>query len=233
MSEVNRVSPVSPVSPEGRVRAPWVRTRLRAAPGAACALALLVALSACLAAAFPRAVDRYEDAGLRRAVRQAQPDRTTLQLYAQVPEVVGMPVEEWEKSLRPEALGPQYTQALGTVQRPFVADRDQSTYGVRTAKNLATLDRWLPRPSGLPAQVSLAAQHGLADHARVSAGRLPRADGQVHATATDVYKNGTRPQQTEHLSVHAAACPRIQCFHLDEDLGAAEKRRETFTGANT
>ena len=214
MSEVNRVSPVSPVSPEGRVRAPWVRTRLRAAPGAACALALLVALSACLAAAFPRAVDRYEDAGLRRAVRQAQPDRTTLQLYAQVPEVVGMPVEEWEKSLRPEALGPQYTQALGTVQRPFVADRDQSTYGVRTAKNLATLDRWLPRPSGLPAQVSLAAQHGLADHARVSAGRLPRADGQVHATATDV-EAAVTAETAEKLRIKAGSVIHVPAVGRD------------------
>lgn len=41
------------------VSAPWVRTRLRTAPGAAWALALLVALTACLAAAFPRALDRY------------------------------------------------------------------------------------------------------------------------------------------------------------------------------
>lgn len=43
--------------------APWVRTRLRTAPGAACALGLLVLLTAFLAAAFPRAVDAYETKG--------------------------------------------------------------------------------------------------------------------------------------------------------------------------
>lgn len=43
--------------------APWVRTRLRTAPGAACAFALLVVVTAFLAAAFPRAVDNYENRG--------------------------------------------------------------------------------------------------------------------------------------------------------------------------
>lgn len=43
--------------------APWVRTRLRTAPAAACALGLLVLVTAFLAAAFPRAVDTYESKG--------------------------------------------------------------------------------------------------------------------------------------------------------------------------
>ncbi len=68
-----------------RVAVPWVRTRLRAAPGAAVALALLVALTAFLAAAFPRALDRYEDEGLSRAVARTHPDRAGLLVTAPNP----------------------------------------------------------------------------------------------------------------------------------------------------
>ncbi|NED16742.1 hypothetical protein G3I31_00850, partial [Streptomyces sp. SID9913] len=58
-------------SPRSKVIAPWVRTRLRTAPGTALALALLVAVTAFLAAALPRSVDRYGDTGLRQAVESA------------------------------------------------------------------------------------------------------------------------------------------------------------------
>ncbi|MFI1734497.1 FtsX-like permease family protein [Streptomyces acidicola] len=158
--------------------APWLRTRLRAAPGTACALALLVAFTACLAAAFPRAVDRYEDAGLRSAVAEAPAEQTTVQFYSQ-PSTTELPPDEWESALRQDTLREQYAQVLAAVDRPLVVDRAQSSYGVRTTKPLVALDRWLPRPSGLPAEVSLVAQNGLADHARLSAGRLPRTTGSV------------------------------------------------------
>src|SRR5690349_13246969 len=87
-------------------RAPWIRTRLRTSPGAACALAVLVALTACLAAAFPRAVDRYEDAGLRRAVARAEPATTSLDVSAEQPGLL-MTREQREEALRPAALGGQ------------------------------------------------------------------------------------------------------------------------------
>ncbi|MFI9829568.1 ABC transporter permease [Streptomyces sp. NPDC051913] len=151
------------------VVAPWIRTRLRTAPGAALALALLVALTACLAAALPRALDRYADAGLHRAVEQAGADRTSIQLYAQ-PEYGIIS----EQDLRPATLGAQYEKILATVEKPLVADRRQSTYGVRTSTNMEVPDPWLPRPTGTPAQVALVAQQGLADHVRSVEGRLPR-----------------------------------------------------------
>ncbi|MFF4268947.1 ABC transporter permease [Streptomyces sp. NPDC001536] len=163
------------------VVAPWIRTRLRAAPGAAIALAVMVALTACLAAAFPRAVDRYEDAGLHRAVEQAGPDRTTVQLYAQ-PEYGIIS----EHDVLPATLGDQYAKILAAVQRPVVADRGQSTYGVRTASSVEVPDPWIPRPTGTPAQVTLVAQHGLADHVRSVTGRLPRASDQVTASTPEV-----------------------------------------------
>ncbi|MFF7451057.1 MULTISPECIES: FtsX-like permease family protein [unclassified Streptomyces] len=164
-----------------RARAPWIRTRLRAAPGAAVALALMVALTACLAAAFPRAVDRYEDAGLHRAVEQAGPDRTTVQLYAQ-PEYGVIS----EHDVRPSTLADQYRKILATVPGPVVPDPSRSTYGVRTTTSMEVPDRWIPRPTGTPAQVTLVAQQGLADHVGAVTGRLPRASAPVTAATREV-----------------------------------------------
>ncbi|WP_284433655.1 ABC transporter permease [Streptomyces sp. TUS-ST3] len=161
-----------------RVSVPWVRTRLRTAPGAACALALLVALTACLAAAFPRAVDRYEDTGLRRAAEQARPDRSGIEVYAPPPSPMDT-TRMREDALRPDALLSQYTEIRAQVPAPLVIDRDQSSYGVRTSENLEAPDPWLPMPTGKPARMTLIAQSDLAGHSSVAQGRLPRADDQV------------------------------------------------------
>lgn len=53
--------------------APWVRTRLRAAPVATVAFGVLVLVTAFLAAVLPRAVEAYETDGLRAAVAGASP----------------------------------------------------------------------------------------------------------------------------------------------------------------
>ncbi|MGW4820758.1 ABC transporter permease [Streptomyces sp. NPDC004227] len=163
----------------------WVRVRLRTAPVAAAALALLVALTACLAAAFPRAVDRYEDAGLVRAVDRATPKRTTLLMYAPQPGLQFAQPER-EKALLPPVMGRQHAAVLGAVGRPLAADPGQSAYGVLTGNDLTVPDRWLPRPNGLPPQVRLVAQSGLAAHSSVRTGRLPRANGEVTAATTEV-----------------------------------------------
>ncbi|MFF3737579.1 FtsX-like permease family protein [Streptomyces sp. NPDC002566] len=152
-----------------------LRTRLRAFAGTSAALALLVAVTAALAAAYPRAVDRYGDAGLRRAVEQALPDRTTVQV--QVPLGWMDTLEETEAALRPGPLTAARAQVLATAEKPLVADLAQSAYGVRTTVPLTASDTWLPRPSGLPAHLVLAAQQDLASHARIGAGRLPRTTG--------------------------------------------------------
>ncbi|WP_328840556.1 ABC transporter permease [Streptomyces europaeiscabiei] len=139
------------------------------------ALALLVAVTAALAAAYPRAVDRYGDAGLRRAVEQALPDQTTLEV--QVPLPYMDTVEEMEAALRAGPLTAARAEILATAEAPLVPDPAQSSYGVRTTVALEASDPWLPRPAGLPAQLVLAAQQDLASHARLSAGRLPRTTG--------------------------------------------------------
>ncbi|WP_345671050.1 FtsX-like permease family protein [Streptomyces similanensis] len=160
------------------VVASWFRVRLRTAPGAAAALAVLVALTACLAAALPRTLDRYEDAGLRRAVAQAGQGRGTVSVQAPTPDIQ-LPARQQERALLPDALSRQYTGLLGTVPGPLTVDRGQSAYGVTTGSGLAVFDPWIPRPSGLPAKVSLFAQSGLAEHSVLRAGRLPRAEGSV------------------------------------------------------
>ncbi|MER6500678.1 FtsX-like permease family protein [Streptomyces sp. NPDC001455] len=169
-----------------RAAAPWVRTRLRSAPGAALALALLVAVTACLAAAFPRALERYEDAGLRRSVEQTPASQRVVHLSAPAPLTVELSQEQREQLMRPDTMKHDYDSILGTVRRPFVPDLGQSSYGVTTSVNHEVPDPWLPRPSGLPARVALVAQAGLADHARLREGRMPRASGTVTATTPEV-----------------------------------------------
>ncbi|GGJ36935.1 ABC transporter permease [Streptomyces brasiliensis] len=166
------------------VVAPWVRTRLRTAPLTAAALALLVALTAALAAAFPRAVDRYEDSGLLRTLHQARYDRVTVQVTAPRPDVT-LPPAERAAAVRPDALRDRFEKVLTTPRAPLAIDRARSSYGLGTGDSPPVPDPWIPRPTGLPARISLFAHSDLAEHARVREGRLPRAGGAVGTTATE------------------------------------------------
>lgn len=167
------------------VVAPWLRTRLRAAPGAACALATLIAVTACLAAAFPRALDRYQDEGLRAAFTSAPPARSTLQFYA--PAVPSdLPRKDWGQIVRPATVGAQFAKVAGHVEESFAVDRAQSSYGVRTTTRRPADGRTLPKPDGLPPRMGLVAQDGLPEHARLLTGRYPRATGKVGPDATSV-----------------------------------------------
>ena len=172
-------------TPHASVTAPWIRTHLRSASGTAWALALLVAVTACLAAVFPRALDRYEDAGLRRSAAQAGPDRTSVQLSGEQPDPM-LPPYQREAALRPDVLRTGYERARTVVDRPLVVDTAQSAYGVRPADEPAVPDTWIPRPNGLPAHVYPATQSDLAGHATVREGRLPRASAPVTARTPEV-----------------------------------------------
>ncbi|MEB3963025.1 ABC transporter permease, partial [Streptomyces kunmingensis] len=158
-----------------KVVAPWVRTRLRTAPGAAAALFLLVLLTSCLAAAFPRAVDRYEDRGLRQAVTDEAPSRMILDVTTSEPGLELAPDERAEK-LSSGVAQTAYRKIAAALPKPFAADPRESSYGLRTlAEGLIVNDDGLPRPDGLVPQFTLYAQNGLAEHAKVTAGRLPGA----------------------------------------------------------
>ncbi|MFI6872879.1 FtsX-like permease family protein [Streptomyces sp. NPDC050400] len=161
--------------------APWVRTRLRTAPGAAVALALLVLLTSCLAAAFPRAVDRYQDEGLRHAVAEEAAGRMVLNVTTTDPGIE-LPPEQREQQLREAFTRRAEKKITGSLKAPFAADPRESSYGVRTPESMAATDDFLPQPYGLPAEFTMTAQGGLAAHAKVTSGRLPAAG----ATATRI-----------------------------------------------
>ncbi|MFD6326478.1 ABC transporter permease, partial [Streptomyces sp. NPDC058442] len=168
-----------------RVAAPWVRTRLRAAPGAALALALLVAVTAFLAAVLPRAVDRYGDAGLHQALRSAGPDSTGVQVAAPLP-TAGLSQEEQEEAVRGDALRGHRSELLALAGRSLPLDPHQSSSGVRTSAPQEVSEPWLPRPDGLPPSLHLLAQNGLADHSQLREGRLPKAPDTVTVATTRV-----------------------------------------------
>lgn len=195
-----------------RVRA-GVRARLAAFAGTSVALALLVAVTAALAAAYPRAVDRYGDAGLRRAVEQAFPDRTTVRVDAPPPWTDT--AEEAEAALRPGALAAARAKVLATPRAPLVADRAQSSYGVRTTVGLVASDAWLPQPAGIPAQLMLAAQQDLASHGRLSAGRLPRTTGGPVTATTGLVEAAVTTETARTLHIRAGSV-----IHLPRPAGA-------------
>ncbi|MBD0747376.1 ABC transporter permease [Streptomyces sp. CBMA152] len=151
--------------------APWVRTRLRTAPGAASALALLVLLTAFLAAALPRAIDRYEDRGLRHAVTSASPDNTVIRISGTIPPP---PVGD---ALSPGRMTQGNEDTLKAIPAPLRPDRSQSAYGVRTTEKILSdaRDTWLARPEGLPPRFFVDARSAPADHTRLVSGRLPTA----------------------------------------------------------
>ncbi|MCZ4639053.1 ABC transporter permease, partial [Streptomyces rubrogriseus] len=205
--------------------APWVRTRLRAAPGAAVALAVLVALTACLAAAFPRALDRYTDAGLRQAVERTPVDESSI-LVTAGPDLDGG-LAHTEESVRPERLTELYRSTLDAVERPLVIDGKRSSYGVRSTDTLPSPDEWLPRPDGLPAELLLAAPHGLADHTRLRSGRLPEVPGgeagiettEVQAAVTEETARTLHVEvgSVIHLSAHRDLTVRVTGIVTPED----------------
>ncbi|MFB7451584.1 FtsX-like permease family protein [Streptomyces sp. NPDC056194] len=149
-----------------RAVAPWVRTRLRTAPWAAAALALLVLVTAYLAAALPRAVDRYETEGLRHDVETAAPRNSVLELTSPVP-VGGGP------GLAPGLLQGQSDEVRDLFPAPILTDPEQAVHGVRTVERVTGVDPWLPKPDGLPPKFVLSSPSGLTDHATLRKGRLP------------------------------------------------------------
>ncbi|MCX4663922.1 FtsX-like permease family protein [Streptomyces uncialis] len=169
----------------GRHTVPWVRTRLRSAPGTAFALALLVLLTAALAAAFPLAMDSSRDKALRQAVAETTPHRTTIQFNAPQPGLEHSP-EEREAALGADKIRAEYEGVIDALRAPIAADRDQSSFGVRTSEPPESWEKWLPRPRGLHPRFVLSTQQDLASHARVREGRMPRTDGTVTSRSPEV-----------------------------------------------
>lgn len=156
----------------GRAAPGWVRVRLRAAPGAALATFALVMVTAFLAAALPRAVDRYEDRALRHAIAQASPRARAVSvtdLYRSGEDPGTIP------DLGPASVDRVEREFLGLVSPPLRLLPAEAVYGVRTGADSTVPDPELPRTSSHPPTADLVAQAGLASRVRVVAGRLPRA----------------------------------------------------------
>ncbi|WP_331275283.1 hypothetical protein [Streptomyces clavuligerus] len=151
--------------------APWVRTRLRAAPGPTAATGLLVLVTAFLATAFPRAMDTYEGEGLRWEIRTAEADARTVGLTVGTP-TEGTPAERVE-GLSAERLAQRYRTVLQGMPQPLRPDREQSSYGARTVKPHPALDDWIPRLDGGATVFTASAQADLARNAKLRSGRLP------------------------------------------------------------
>ncbi|WBB59265.1 hypothetical protein O7599_27340 [Streptomyces sp. WMMC500] len=179
-------SPDTPRSPDAPGAAPWVRTRLRAAPGGALALALLVLVTAFLAAAFPRGVDTYEDREARRLIDGASAAERNVAVTAQPdPEVL---FEDRIESMSAKAVAAFARPVQREFRAPLRAATGQVSYGVRTEPVLVTDDPWLPRTDGQRPEVQLDARAGVAERARVVDGRLPEPTA-YGAVAGDISRN--------------------------------------------
>ncbi|MEU5715785.1 ABC transporter permease [Streptomyces sp. NPDC020403] len=152
--------------------APWVRTRLRTAPGISAALAVLVCVTAFLAAAFPRSVDAYETRALRHDVTSASPGRSVLEVTTPPP-ALGLPPAVRERAMREEFLSSAQGALVKALPDPVRADVPASSYGVHTTKPLAANESWLPRPDAMPPELTYAIPSALPRHSVLRAGRWP------------------------------------------------------------
>ncbi|WP_405431320.1 ABC transporter permease [Streptomyces anulatus] len=158
--------------------APWIRTRLRTAPGAATALAVLVLVTAFLAAAFPRAVDAYETKGLRHDILTADAGRSTLEVARPQPGLE-LPQAQRDAEARSPELARIGSGLLKALPAPLRADTSSVAYGVRTSKPAVANEPWLARPEAVPPQLSYVAQSGLKEHATLASGAWPTTPREV------------------------------------------------------
>ncbi|MFF8377124.1 FtsX-like permease family protein [Streptomyces sp. NPDC015661] len=187
-----------------RAVAPWVRTRLRTAPWAAAALALLVLVTAYLAAALPRAVDRYETEGLRHDIRTAAPRSSVLELTYPIP------VSERGAGLTPAVLQGKRDAVRSLFPAPILTDPEQTVHGVRTVKRVTGTDPWLPRPDGLPPEFALASPSGLTEHSTLKKGRpaAGTADApEAVVTAETARSLNLKPGSVVHLASELSPDP--------------------------
>ncbi|WP_405403307.1 ABC transporter permease [Streptomyces sp. NBC_01104] len=197
------MSPRSRTSRAAAACAPWVRTRLRTAPGAACAFALLVVVTAFLAAAFPRSVDSYENKGLRHDLGAVDATRSVLELSGPQPGLE-LPVSARESAVREDTLASVHRRILAGLPDPVRADASQSAYGVRTSEAIAAGEPWFPRPYGIDPALTYATQSALPQHSTLRSGKWPAVHGTVSLTTREVEAAVTE-QTAKSLRIKAGA----------------------------
>ncbi|MFE1269260.1 FtsX-like permease family protein [Streptomyces sp. NPDC058758] len=191
--------PTAPAKGAARPVAPWVRTRLRASPGAAAGFALLVFVTALLAAALPRVTDAYETRGLRHGIRTAAPGQSQLEVTYPLPQGA---------TVAPATLREEQEELRGLLPAPLRTDPGQTVNGIRTMEPVQGLDPWLPQPDHEPARFTLSSPSDLAAHAVLRQGRMARGTPErpeaVVTTAT-ARALGIKPGSVVHVPGISAA----------------------------
>ncbi|MFD4913389.1 hypothetical protein ACFWNR_09210 [Streptomyces virginiae] len=157
-----RPSPTPPPSTAPRP-APWVRTRLRAAPLATLLGAALAFAAVLLAAALPRAQDRGADQALRSFLERSAAGNTSLQVTAPSPDT----------GQSAQALDATLEKLLGPTGSTFRVDPDRTVHGARTTKRQPLMNPELSRPSGLPPSMNLLHVREAEAHVKLAEGKWP------------------------------------------------------------
>ncbi|HWU11533.1 MAG TPA: FtsX-like permease family protein, partial [Streptomyces sp.] len=155
------------------------------APGVCAALAVLVFLTAFLAAAFPRAVDAYGAKALRHDITTAPPGQSVLEVTTPPPSLAA-PRPVREQAMREESLAGGDRTLVKALPAPLRTDPRLSSYGVHTTKPIVAQEPWLPRPDAMPPQLHYAVPSALGEHSRLAAGRWPVARGEGAAGTGEV-----------------------------------------------
>ncbi|MGW2088970.1 FtsX-like permease family protein [Streptomyces sp. NPDC001880] len=158
--------------------APWVRTRLRTAPGTAWALGLLVLVTSFLAALFPRAVERQGTDGLQHDITAASPGHSALELISPQPGLQMLPAER-EAAVRGAALKTVHEKTRAALPAKVRPGAGESSYGFGTSRPIPAQETWLPRPEGLDPQLSYTTLSDLPRHAALRSGAWPTVRGTV------------------------------------------------------
>ncbi|MFE5766937.1 hypothetical protein ACFQ7O_00990 [Streptomyces sp. NPDC056485] len=193
------VPPPSAAAPRPGPRpAPWVRTRLRAAPLATVLGAALAFVAVLLAAALPRAQDRGADQALRSFLHHSGPSDTSLLATAPPPEA-GQSTRVLDGTLK---------DLLARTGAGLPVDADAVVYGSRTVKRQPLVNPELSRPSGFPPNMALLYVRQAQAHVRLVEGRWPDgtpadASGSAPSQGTQDPAGSARPLQIA-LSTRAA-----------------------------
>ncbi|MER6390859.1 hypothetical protein ABT236_20645 [Streptomyces sp. NPDC001523] len=154
----------APAPPPPHTRpAPWVRTRLRAAPLTTLLGAVLAFVAVLLAAGLPRALDRGSDRALQSFLRDQGPGFTSLLATAQA-----------EPGARtPEGLDSVRSLLLSRTGKDFAVGPDGPVSGTRAVKPRTLTNPGLPSPYEVAPQMSLLYLRDLSAHTRLVDGRWP------------------------------------------------------------
>ncbi|MFG2698936.1 hypothetical protein [Kitasatospora sp. NPDC048407] len=143
--------------------APWIRTRLRAAPLGALLTAALAFTVVFLSAALPRAQDRGADGALQSYLHTVGPTATSVQVTAAVP----------NNGDTPQLLDSTAEQIAAAIGPVLPLDPSGPVYGRRGAQARRLPDPALIRPEGVPPEFALQYQHGAREHLKLTAGHWP------------------------------------------------------------